>query len=129
MSGTKRVPLARATRVVISARAAEIFVREMEPRRKRCRCERVTKERWTGLRECRSCREWWEWHSRLADEFTNPYPPPWHWPLVPSPQGHRPQPCADGELQGRLAEELREAARALNGKLRGPEPEHEPASP
>jgi hypothetical protein len=119
MPGTRRVPLTRRSTVRITNRAVEIFVREMEPRRKRCTCERATKERWTGLRQCKSCTEWWEAHNRLADEFTKPYPPPWHWPLVPSPQGHSSEPGGDGPLQEQLAAELRAAAR----EMRKPEPE------
>jgi hypothetical protein len=120
MPGTRRTPIARRTAVRITPRAAEIFVREMEPRRKRCTCERATKERWTGLRQCEPCREWWIWHNKLADEF--PGLVPWHWPLTVSPQGHSSEPGAGNELQENLAAELRAAAK----EMRKPEPEREP---
>src|SRR5260370_32314281 len=102
MPGTRRTPLTRRSSVRITPRAVEIFVRELEPRRKRCTCERATTERWTGLRKCKTCTEWCTWHNKLADEFKHPLAPPWHWPLVPSPQGHSSEPGVGNDLQENL---------------------------
>jgi hypothetical protein len=77
MSGTRRVPIERATLTRIPAEAISIYC---EMIRLRCTCKPYPNpKQWWGRKECRACEKWWELHNELADQILHK---PWQWPLI-----------------------------------------------
>jgi hypothetical protein len=79
MSGTRRTPIARATRTQIPAKAIAIYERM---RKLKCTCGPYPDPtKWWGRQQCRGCRAWWDLHNELAHLVPHRA---WEWPLVAS---------------------------------------------
>jgi hypothetical protein len=106
---TKRVPLHRDSRRVITAEAVRLF---SEMRVLGCACGERDWSRYWEFRECTACKKWWELHSQLHDQL---HSRPWEWPCISAPDEPNPYPpgCYAAQRWARERVEKLEVVQAI----------------